>query len=273
MKLYPSKPKPKLMKAFIILLSFLWLSINGYAQTYLIPHITYNRFQLKSDNMISKWHITGDAYWEESGGFGLALRHEKKKFYLQVGLNYADHMDNAGSLNTNREIFPLPPFPNGDIITLREHIGKIGTTLRMIRLEMPLMVGTSLLKYGKLNFRVMAGLIPSYRFKIDIVNWTRTPADFSSPQEYAVSRQHMVWNIVGNMYVPFALDATVGFGVDLGRFTFDVRRTEGLTNLGRDVIFEGQKYNFKWQSSQLNFILGWKFRVDKNRPRRTKVKG
>ncbi len=243
------------MKKIIFTLFLLYLTPSLIAQTYILPQIAYNQFLLKGNNWIDKWYTFRGDYWEEGHTLGVAIRHHLPHFYLQSGLYYAN--DVIGTTILNTKIAYSPIFGNETTI--------IGNSRSFIRLSTPLILGIKIASYKKINIRLMAGLMGSYRFKKDInENWQ---PDTTRPNySYLEARQTIVRERLGNIYVPFSLDATIGVGIDIGKFTIDVRRTEGLTNLAKDVEFEGNSYPFSWKSKQISITLGWKFRIDKNRP-------
>jgi hypothetical protein len=247
------------MQVKLIVFFFLLITNSKvFAQTYILPQISYHQFKLYGTNYIDKWYVFSFPRWEEGTSIGACIRHHIGKMYLQGGINLADHTDAVGIVNTQVERIPV----SGSYLS-EWSVGSI--TQRMIRLEMPISAGYEILKYRKISFRTFAEIMPSYRFK---EGHTYTYNPNYSP--YAYIRQTIVIQKVANMYVPFALDAAIGAGIDIGRFTLDVRRSQGLTNLANDVEFEGKTYPFRWRSKQLTFTLGWKFRIDKNRPRKHK---
>ena len=206
------------MRLFIFLLLFS-VSADSFAQTYILPRLTYNRFKLYGDNSINKWKIHSLAYWEEGVSIGMGVRHQLGKVYLQGELNLADHFDTVGLINTQ-----VDRVPSWGAYLSEWSLGS--SAQRMTRLELPLLVGYDICTIHTIKLRIFTGLIPAYRFKERYLDYHIDEAILLG--DYLYARQSLVVENVSNMYVPFSLDATIGIGVDLGKFTIDVRRTQEI---------------------------------------------
>jgi hypothetical protein len=220
------------------------------AQTYLLPQLSYNRFLLKGNNWIDKWYTFRSDYWEEGHKVSVQIRHCFSNFYIQSGINYGNVQTSTTMLNTKLE-------PEESTITGAGH--------SFSRLEVPFLLGKTFPIYKKWNFRFAIGATSSYRFlgELDRDDWY--PDNYSNE-----AKQAMVRSRIYNRYVPFAFDVSFSGGLDIGKFSLDIVRSQGLTNLANDVQYDGKIYPLVWKSKELSITLGWKFRIDKNRPRKHK---
>jgi hypothetical protein len=238
------------------------------AQTYLIPHVDFVNLRIRGGAMVDKWYLGAQGDWETGGagggaGIGFDVRQYFKKIYLQVGFTHSENMPSLYFVNTN----PQNMFPNQACSFCNMELAYGGTSGRFLRLAMPTVVGTTLKQSRCINLRGFVGFMPVHRFsKRSYIDWNPDP---NSPN-YIEIREMVAISKLTKMHKPFEFHVLAGLGVDIWKFSVDVRRSVSLTDLAHDIQFEGKTYPFSWKGDQVMVSIGWKFRIDKNRPRKHK---
>lgn len=239
---------------------------SAFAQTYVIPHIDAVNLRVRGGAMVDRWYLASRGYWDNGWGIGADVRHHFKKFYLQTGLTFSENMPNVYFINTDPQKLYLQSDPR--LYELEFETG--GTTPRFLRLSMPISVGATIKKNRYIGLRGLVGIMPVYRFSYHNQgkDWS---VDYEvGTREYTELKQYVVVSRIVGMHQPFELHVSAGLGLDIWRFSVDVRRSVALTDLANDIQFEGKTYPFSWKGDQVTVSVGWKFRIDKNRPRKHK---
>lgn len=102
-----------------------------------------------------------------------------------------------------------------------------------------LMVGYSLLGIVRFN------LGPSYMMLVDV----------SQDADAAVKDP----NFAKDKFNSSVLGLQIGFGVDLGKFCIDLRYDTNMGEIGKEVVINGTNADYRTNSSQYQFSLGYKF--------------
>lgn len=250
------------MLKLLFLFLFLCIFECASAQTYLMPHIDFVNLRLRGTGMMNKWYLASTGERDYGSGIGFDVRHHFKKFYLQVGFTYSENFSICYFINTN--VQKLYSSDDSTTYELEAEFG--GASSRLLRWSIPLLIGTTLRQNRYIQLRGFVGLMPVYRISPGglVENYP-----IGSPR-YPYVRQYFAIGKLVNMYQPFELHALAGVGIDIWRLSIDVRRSVALTDLAHDIQFEGKTYPFSWKGDQLTISVGWRFRIDKNRPRKNK---
>jgi len=134
---------------------------------------------------------------------GTFLRFNMKNWHIQPELSY---MQRGGNIQ----------FFGSDFLGNPEY------RVRNHHLFMPILVGYKLINFPMFNMRLQAGPYGSYLFSRDI---RVTPAQ---PGEQFTNKRMS----------QFSIGATAGLGIDVWRFTFDMRHHWGLVNMMGDNTFQ-----------------------------------
>jgi hypothetical protein len=175
--------------------------------------------------MIASILIPATSYSQTVNGFG-----------IKAGLNYnanGDLATTSGSFRessrgrvgyhlgvwANKEIGPLPLFIRPEILftqTRSTYIDFGRSNYDLTKLELPLLLGTNVLKIG----RVFAG--PDFQFIMD-----------SSFIEYSNGNKYYRNDVETDA---FSAAMLIGIGIDIGRLGLDIRWERGITN-GKTTFF------------------------------------
>lgn len=248
------------------LLLFIAQVQSALAQTYIIPHIDAVNLRVRGGGMVDRWYLASRGYWDNGWGIGADVRHHFKKIYLQTGLTLSENMPNVYFVNTD----PQKLYSQVDPRLYEYEFVTGGTSPQFLRLSMPILVGATIKKNRYIGLRGLVGVMPVYRFGYNSIGKEWNGNYEMGTIEYTRQRQYVVIGRIVQMYRPFELHVSAGLGLDIWRFSVDVRRSVALTDLANDIQFEGKTYPFSWKGDQVTVSVGWKFRIDKNRPRKHK---
>jgi hypothetical protein len=96
------------------------------------------------------------------------------------------------------------------------------------------------------NFRVYGGLAPAVNIK-------------EEPIEVYVAPWDEINRSIYRGYETFVLYGDWGFGIDYWRISLDLRRSNNLTPIIGNIIYEGNTYSYDYETKRLYLILGFNF--------------
>jgi hypothetical protein len=241
-----------------VILSFTLSNILLAQQFEIGPKMSYNQFQIFGNSRIDKWLVLVDEYADEGTSIGIFLRKNFKKLYAQIELQYTNNWEQVGIQNTN--VLYLPEQVVGDDTLYSFEVRSIGGPDKFRRLEIPMMVGCKLFQLNKQAYlRINLGVLSAIKFR-ETESYGITPTN-PNLMYYQVNRHFSVLEASHNNYHTLTLDYILGGGIDIWKFTFDVRYIRSLTNLSTRAEFEGKTYSLVRRAAQLSFSIGYKFNL------------
>jgi hypothetical protein len=249
-----------MISRMFMIVSIVFLSYNfaKSQETQIGVKISWSLFQVTGGGYIDKWLVYNDNYADEGTSIGIFLQKNFKRFYAQVELQYSNNWDGQGILNTNVQKLPYI-LPSGDTAEYEmSEITAIGGPEKYRTIEIPIILGTQLWKRKGFNIRGFVGLQPFILFEGDAGSYLNP--NIKDPN-YGHLRINAVSDAANRSYHLFHANYLLGGGIDIWKFTFDVRYIRSLTNLSTHAEFEGKTYSLVRRAAQVSFSLGYKFNL------------